>query len=304
MSDDRLLFISFPFISRLPIDLVKEEYGTLLSDLSLRRPLSFDDVLEWFKDNKIVISSGRIEFSHPSYFEAFEIFFEESLGVNIKSSVVSRVLLRLSEIDEAAWDVGRIVEHYFDKLPNDLRNELLLRLSEKEKTSTTVAWLLANNFAKLPASLRKRLLSVLLEKPGTLRAIAWAIRYNFDSFSGDLENLLLRLSDIEEASWDVGRIVKVYFNRLPSSLRNELLLKLAKKTKSTKIAARIIANQYRDLPHEIQNVLSILANSEKTARAVSWAISTNFGRIQKDARDDLLLQLSKRREAIRICCGF
>jgi hypothetical protein len=298
MSDDKLLLISFPFITRLSIDFVKEEYDALLKGLNLRRPLSFEEVLEWFKDDKIVISSGRIEFSHPSYFEAFEVFFKETLDTNIESSIVSKVLLRLSETDEAAWDVGCIAERYFDKLPDDLRNKLLFRLAKKEKTSKTVAWLLANNFSKIPTDLRTQLLSLLLEKQGTSRAIAWIIRYNFDYFSSGLDNILLKLSETDEASWDVGRIVKVYFNKLPSDLRNELLLKLAKKAKSTKIVTRIIANQYRDLSPEIQNILFELANTEKNARAVSWAISTNFNRLPRGDREKLLLILSGRQEAI------
>ncbi len=297
MPDDRLLFISIPFITALPIDLAKKAYDVLVNETTLRRPLSFYEVLEWFKDDKIVISSGRIEFSHPSYFEAFEIFFKESLNKNLEQNILGKALIRFSEIDESSWDVGSIAEKYFDKLPVSLRNDLLLRLSKRPKTSVTVAWLLANNFFKISKSLRSTLLSILLEKNGAQRPLAWAIRYNFEAFNGNLKRVLAKLSENDEASWDVACIIKAYFDKLPTNFRNELISKLVIRPKSSKIVIRIIANHYEDLPPEIGDILLSLAECEKTARAVSWAIGTNFYRIPECTREKLLLHLSKKREA-------
>jgi hypothetical protein len=78
MTPDKILFLSFLFISsRFEVDFVRRTYQELAGGLNLKDAWEFDRVLNWFEDDKVNISEGHIEFSHPSYSEALKLLLIE-----------------------------------------------------------------------------------------------------------------------------------------------------------------------------------------------------------------------------------
>ena len=220
MSDDKILFLSFLFISDyFDIDFVKATYQELVEELGLKDAWEFDRLLNWFKDDKIeIVDNKYIRFSHPSYTQSLKHILVEEDGYisQINKKIFSKLLLKLAEKDKATLAVARdvfvsynfevagAVADNFDKLPEEVRNELLLKLSEKKGSTPFVAYIVDCNFNKLPEDVRNE--------------------------------LLLKLAEKEEATWIVAKII---IDKIPpGEERNKLLLKLAEK----KGAARMVAN--------------------------------------------------------------
>jgi len=169
MSGDKILFLSFLFISDL-IDsgFVKREYQEITEQLGLNNAWEFDRVLKWFKDDKIGIINryGKkyLSFSHPSYSKSLEyLLIEDGFITNINEMFFSKLLIKLSEKDAVAGAVARAVADHFDRLPEGVRN-LLFTLSEKDAAARAVAMAIADHFDKLPEDVRNKLLIKLSEK--------------------------------------------------------------------------------------------------------------------------------------------
>lgn len=56
MTYDKITFLSFPTVSAFPIVMVREEYERLVKELNVIEPDSFEEILDWFKDDKVIIS--------------------------------------------------------------------------------------------------------------------------------------------------------------------------------------------------------------------------------------------------------
>jgi hypothetical protein len=158
MIDDKILFLSFPFISDyFGVEFVRERYQELVKELKLEDAWEFDRVIKWFKDDKIDCSGNYIGFSHSSYSEALPyLLVEDGYTTRINREIFSKMLFKLSEKDEAAGAVAWVVAANFDKLPDDVRN-LLFKLSEKDEAAEVVAEVVAWNFDKLPEDVRNLL---------------------------------------------------------------------------------------------------------------------------------------------------
>ncbi|NKQ37999.1 MAG: hypothetical protein HF967_00710 [Methanosarcinales archaeon] len=195
MTDDKILFLSFLFISSLfEKDFIKEEYEKLVPNIQ-NNAWEFDRIVNWFKDDKIEIGK-YISFSHPSYSEALKYILvnKDEFFSKINEKVFSKLLLKLAENDEAAWVVARTITDNFDKLPEDVGN-LLFKLVENDETAGDVALAVTYNFNKLPKDMRNLLLFKLAENDETARAITKAVADNFDKFPEDVRNLLLKLAE-------------------------------------------------------------------------------------------------------------
>ncbi|MGD2248787.1 MAG: hypothetical protein PVF58_10320 [Candidatus Methanofastidiosia archaeon] len=297
MTDDKILFLSFLFISnRLEDQLIRNTYAELVKQMNLRNAWDFDRIFDWFKDDKIKIGD-YIEFSHPSYSEALKYLLVKNGYVTpINKRVFSQVLNKLSEKDEAAGGVAQIAEVHFDKLPEDIRNELLLKLSEKDEAAGGVARIIAIHFDELSERIRN-LLFEFCEKDEAAEDVVQAVAIQFFKFSVDaIYQLLLKLSEKDEAAGGVARIIAIHFDELPERIRNELLLKLSEKDEAAGGVARIIAKHFDELPERIRNLLFELSKRDKAAGGVAQAIALSFGRLPENLKN-LLFELSKRDKA-------
>jgi len=144
MSDDKILFLSFLFISgHFDIDFVKATYQELVEELGLKDAWEFDRLLNWFKDDKIeIVDNKYIRFSHPSYTQSLKHILVEEDGYisQINKKIFSKLLLKLAEKDKATLAVAIVAKIIIDKIPpGEERNKLLLKLAEKKGAARMVA---------------------------------------------------------------------------------------------------------------------------------------------------------------------
>jgi len=274
MTDDKILFLSFSFIWIFKIEFLREMYQELVDELHLKGAWEFDRVLDWFKDDKIdinkVFGGKRILFSHPSYAEALEfILTENGYPSRINKEIFSKVLIKLPEIEEAAWGVAWAVAENFDRLPKNVR-KLLFKLSEREEAAGYVVWAVAGNFDRLPKNVRK-LLFKLAEKKEAALDVAMAVAENFNEVPEDVRKLLFKLSEREEAAKDVAWAVAWYFNRLPEDVRNQLLLKLSEKKEAAEYLAMVVSENFDKIPEDVRGrVIDALAKNSDRIPVVPW----------------------------------
>jgi hypothetical protein len=179
MADDKILFLSFMFITYyigFEVDLARGTYQELVEELDLKDAWGFGRVLNWFKDDKIDCSGNHIEFSHPSYSEALPyLLVEDGFITRINREIFSELLLKLAEKNEASGVVAETVIENFDKLSDDVRNELLLTLVVKAVTTEMTSDLIGFNVAAAWA---------------VVGSIVKAMAENFDKLPEDIRDLL------------------------------------------------------------------------------------------------------------------
>jgi Mg/Co/Ni transporter MgtE len=315
MTDDKILFLSFLFISdNFKVEFVRATYQELVEELDLKDAWEFDRVLDWFKDDKININPNApfylrtpretsqfkddkystndegINFSHSSYSEALPyLLVEDGYITRINRDIFSELLFKLAEKDKGAGAVASAVANNFDKLPEDVRN-LLFKLSEKDVAAWDIAWAVIYNFDKLPEDVRN-LLFKLAEKDKAAWVVAYAVAANFDKLPEDVRNLLFKLAEKDEAAWAVASEVAYNFDKLPEDVKN-LLFKLSEKDKAAGAVAYTVAANFDKLPENVRNLLFKL----KAAWAVSHAVAVNFDKLPENVRN-LLFKLSEKDKA-------
>ncbi|MBU7028025.1 MAG: GNAT family N-acetyltransferase, partial [Theionarchaea archaeon] len=305
MSDDKILFLSFLFISRrFKINFVKTMYEKLVKELNLTNAWEFDRVLNWFKDDKVNVCEHAgfeyVLFSHSLYSEALKhLLVEDGYITRINKEIFSKLSLKLAEKDEAAGEVARAVADNFNRLPENVRN-LLFNLSEKDEAAGEVARAVADNFNRLPENVRNKLLFNLSEKDEAAGEVARAVADNFNRLPENVRSaLLLTLSEKDEAARRVARVVADNFNRLPENVRNKLLLNLSEKDEAAGEVARAVVDNFNIVPKEMRNLLFDFPQKNEAAREVARAVVDNFNSLPEEVRSELLLTLSEKDEAAR-----
>ena len=301
MTDDKILFLSFTFISdSFSIDFIKPIYQELINELEIKKGAwSFERVLYHFKDDKIDISGDKISFSHPSYSEALPyLLLENGFPTEINTGIFSNVLIKLSNIDEAASYVAAAIASNFDKLPDNVRN-LLFKLADNKVTAGAVALVITSNFDRLPESVRNQLLFKLAEKDENNIAAtfaAYGIASNFDKLPDNVRNLLFKLADNKVKAGAVAGAISRNFDKLPDNVRN-LLFILADKKFAVEDVARVVANNFDKMPgNDVNKLLLKVAKHERAAFPIAIAVYYNFDKLPENVRNELLLKLSGYKE--------
>lgn len=180
---DKLVFLSFPYIG-INTRMARLCYEKILIDIgyNLIKAKTFDKLLEDFSEvekttptpkvllygwNLTLIKSmsakvsikdihnyidfrGKLRYIHPSYQDAFKYaLIEEGKPNNISTQIFCKVLLRLSNCDEAARDTAIFITKNFNFIPEHVRNELLSKLFDKDDAALIVAVFVMENFGKL-----------------------------------------------------------------------------------------------------------------------------------------------------------
>ncbi len=328
MPDDKVLFLSLPLLSPLPVVFAASEYERILKEIGAKDPLNFREVLKWFEDDKVTVVADWLEFSHFSYLQAvrylaFEDREQSKVYSNLRRLVpsltradsyvarsvvyavaddfdklpedIGNLLIDLAKRESVAGDVARAVARNFDKLPDNIRN-LLLELAKADSyTAYHVAKALRYDFGKLPARLRNKLLLSLSKREANVaRQVVWTVAENFDKLPKDFENLLTNLAEsMPFLAKDILKAVATYFDRIPRSV-SKLLVDLSKDRSVAVYIARAVAENFDKLPDNIRNLLPELAKADSyTARSVAHAVADNFDKLPEDI-GNLLIDLAKR----------
>lgn len=288
MTDDKILFLSFLLISSYSkLQFIKQSYREMVKELNMKGAWGFDKVLNWFKDDKIIIhklpeDEEMIKFSHDSYFQSLEyLLMENGLITRVNREIFSKLLLKLSEKEEFNWQVVHTIAKYFNNLPDEIRG-ILPKLSKNEKFAAAIGNAILLNFSNLPNEL-KELLPVMSEIDEAAGAISSALYFCFDQLAANVRNkLLLTLSTKDKAIRNVVLITLENFEKVPKNIRN-LCLKPDYETVFA-IADIVIKSQLSlhgyysySIPKSIKDLLLKLARDNKTAGAIASAIKHNFG---------------------------
>jgi hypothetical protein len=285
--DKIILFFSFLFISDyFTENFVKSQYQALAKELNISIDnWEFDRILRQFRGSKIDTSKEYIRFSHPSYSEALPyLLLEDGFPTEINTGIFSKVLVKLADNKEASeydvWNVASAVSSNFDKLPDNVRNELLVKLADK----------LLYNFDEF--------FFQMVRPPSIAKAVANIISSNFDKLPDNVRNeLLVKLADNKEAAREIPWTICSNFDKLPESIRNELLFKLAENKETSLSVAQAVANNYEKLHHDnVRNLLFKLADNKEAASDVASAVSSNFDKLPDNVRNELLVKLADNKE--------
>lgn len=297
MSDDKILLLCFPFIDRFTMDFVKKVYEQIVEELGLRQPLEFETVLEWFKDDKLIVSKGQIYFSHPSYSEALNhLLLKQGRPTRINREIFCKVLLSLAETGKGRRGICRILSAHFDELPKntredlllklverdvrpsslvkiimshygsvgDIGNQLLLRLSEKKNCRWKLAEYLVGRPSMLLESVREDLLSSLSKTTMGRRALIRAALRHIDELSWDMRDLFFKLSkDDQVREYMIQRLVAKY-DKLPQDFK-DLLLSFSVKEQESFIIVQSVFEHFDKLPEDARNILERLRSQAEAA---------------------------------------
>lgn len=247
MSNDKVLFLSFPLIYPLKINIVKTEYEKLVKKLDIREPWEFEQILTWFEDTKINITQGRLSFSHSSYSEAIEhLLVDRGTFTRINKEIISKLIIQIArdyklDQENIPWAVANIVAYYYDYFPDNVRN-LLFKFAEREVTARPLSKIIISYYNFLPQKVR---------------------------------DLLFKLEERNLVTYELISNISLNFNRLPPKVRN-LLFKYADKEEGARPLIYAISRDFKYLPHKVQNLLLKFAEEEKTIIPVVHALARHF----------------------------
>lgn len=296
MTEDKILFLLFPFIAAFRIHMVEEAYNELVRELKIEQPWEFNKVLNWFKDDKISIAEGRIVFSHSSYSDALRyLLVRNECATHLNKEIFCRVLSKLLESPrrEAGDAVYRALAIHFDILPKDFRFELFLKLSEWGALNQPLTQLFLENLAKFSEDSRDKLFFKFSERVESSIIIAEFIVKNSDRLPDKTRELLLTLAEKTECADTIANTLRDNLGKLPCGFRNELLIRLSKQVGRWPASAamvKLILEKFDMMPEEVRDALGRARFGE-----VSWFLSTMLW----DGRDaDIIEMISKARSKI------
>jgi hypothetical protein len=271
MSQDKILFLSFPFIMHrysdqmATLDFIRARYKDLVQDLRLELAWDFDRVLEWFKDDKIDIGYNGIinlspefsekpviRFSHPSYQEALKYIIDENGTLAQSGRILSLVLQKLASImytSNLKWDIISTIIYNYDKWPEDVKN-LIVKLAEDSANAFHTCITITHHYNEISAS-AKEVLFKLADIKDAYWGLTIALFNDYYTLPEDIRNLLFQMIDNKEKAVEVVSAItsdSFGFESLPHGVRIKLLLKLSNILPDNHNVSRLLTSNYDRLP--------------------------------------------------------
>lgn len=252
MTDDKIVFLLFPFISDFPIERVREEYEKACPHIRMKDPMAFDKVLDWFLDDKITIANGRIVFSHDSYSAAMRFFVSNELwSSRFTGEVFRKILLNLSVRYDAMEAMANFMSDYYSSSPKDVRKTVLLNLSKSDSPLILgiIADIIANNFRSLEDDTLSELLSRLSKHEVNIPSVATMLVLHYDEMPPKARSLLKTLvQENEVAARMLIHIVAENFDKTAEELRDVFfdLSKLDSMAEDVALAADRYSEWFQD----------------------------------------------------------
>jgi CheY-like chemotaxis protein len=188
MEEEKIMFLSFPFISdHISLDLVKITYKQLIKEIGIKYGFNFQQMLNWFIDDKINVSNSldeigkqAISFSHPSYSEALKYILSDSSYPLKAKNILLKTLFTLAKQDYLSRDILRFVKRNFQIIPEEIREQLLLTLASKKLSANDTCVFLDRNFQIIPEEIREQLLLALTDNDSATMGLYWLIKNRFN----------------------------------------------------------------------------------------------------------------------------
>lgn len=240
---EKVVFLGFPYISDgFELNFIEYYFNRILEILNkkynfdLVKAKGFKDVLEFFRGDEVEVylpwkwANKEIKFSHPSYFDGFSYSLKSA---KISKNIYSELLKELINGSDS-YIVGKAAlasARDFKKLPADVQ-ELLKSLTNSERSDVRrdIAFNVAFHFEDFPLDVREELLRNHVDDRNAFvrKWVVSAILRNFEKIPYDLKNSLMsftndKVSIRREIASCIGFVC---FEKLPHSVREELLIKL------------------------------------------------------------------------------
>lgn len=294
MNEDKILFLSFPFISPyFRLEDVKDIYLEMVSELDIINSWDFEEILNWFKDDRIKISNGNIRFSHNSYLKSFlYLVSKEKYPQGNFRRIFSKLIIKLAKNEKYASYISRTIVDNYIILPEEVQN-LLKYLAESKNSKVTgpLSRALVFNYSNLPKDIQG-LLFQLYKQDKTRKYIARAITDYFYDIPAELQNILFALAKDDEVAGHLARGIADNYNQLPEKVQ-DLIFEIYEKDIFANDIARAVGENYNQLPEKVQNILCKLAIDENNKVFVAKALADKFRNFPEHIRLKLLLNFAK-----------
>ncbi|AKB28584.1 hypothetical protein MSSIT_1865 [Methanosarcina siciliae T4/M] len=291
LSEDKILFLSFPFTSgSFKLEFVKEKYIEMVQEFGIKDALSSSSVIEWFRGDKIEIFNDRIRFSHPTYLQSLKyLLTAKECSTTIFPEIYSKFLWKLAEDENAAGYISRVIADNYSNLPNEIQG-LLFTLAKSDSAKRSVVRTLVYNYSNLPKEAQTLLHDLYMEE-GLKKDIARAITDYFYVVPEELKTLLFDMSHDNKVAGHLARALTDNYNNLSDEAKN-LIIEIYKTENFDKDIARAIIENYRVLPDHLKCVLFNMLEKEEYRSHIAKAIADKCQNIPTDVFEYSLLKLS------------
>lgn len=297
MTYDKIVFLSYLFISGISdVNLFRIEFKDLIAGLKILRAKDFDYILNWFKDDRVNIHGDIVEFAHPSYSKSFDYLLKENGKITtLNQRIISKMIIKLSAIEQAASDVVYIVLKHYNKFPIEVQ-ELIFILIKNKNNATSIFNNISKYYDQLPDRVHK-LMFLYVKKQEYAEIIAQSLCSNFNILpKGVIYKLLLILSRKSESMETIALLVNENFLLLPVKIRNKVILNLADNEPECENLVKIIEDKYDKLLSD--KILYKLAEKKESMEMVIDVISSHFNLMPRKVRNDVLSYLIKNQEIV------
>ncbi|AKB80715.1 hypothetical protein MSBR3_0137 [Methanosarcina barkeri 3] len=341
-SADKILFISFPFISgSFRVKFVEEKYNEMIQEFGIKDALSFASLFKWFRGDKIEEfkirndQTCRIKFSHPSYLQALKyLLATKEQSTAIFPEIFFKFLQKLAEDKNASRYIPRIIADNYTQFPKEIQS-LLFTLAQNENTKKFVARTLVYNYSNIPNEAQALLQDLYFDenlKKDIARAItdyfyvapkeiqkwlfemaqddkiaghlARAVIDNYHEVSGDVKNLIFELYGKGRFDEDIARAITENYSDLPDYLKC-LLFNIIEKENSRPYVAKAIADKSKNIPVDIvEYILIKLSNDKACEKYVARCIIKNFDNTSDNLKNVLYKYIEKSQDVVYILQSF
>ncbi len=265
MSLGKTLFLTFPFIHAFKFEFVEREFNALAKKLKIDDSVDFNEVFQWFREDKIDVMEDKIKFIHPSYEQAkYHLLFRDGHPTKYNREIFSKVIDRLSK--------------------------------KHERIKLIVALELVDTFNFITEE-TKAILKKLIKKKKVASLAAIAIINNYTRISKELEKILENLIEDKEIAVFVALFISDYKDRLPSRA-NKLKSKILSDNEVASACVWTIFSKYDYVPERTRKLALKLTKKEEVAQRVSMRIVDNVEKLSKEKRKFLAILLKNEQVAV------
>lgn len=303
MTLDKQLFLLLIYMFNYEYLGLKEEYfknifNNLINDFKIPDSLKFEEIKNWFIEDKINIIEGIIFFSHSSYYESIKKLIKVKYFLVKKFDILVQKLLIWKE---AAFGVAGLILRHLHEFPKECQ-DLLELMAKSEDLAPGLVIALHRHSRSIPKFLINNLLELLLNRnDDVIIQLSDFIfsRYKSNDLNDDLQlRFLKRMEQIGTIPEFISWIIEDKFNELPVKLRNNLLLIMANNMDEDTIeVVHSILHEYRDLiPNRLINQILAISLKIKDWEFLGIEYSLqNYGIINNKVKK-ILYKIAKRNE--------
>ena len=324
-----LVLLFFPFIGDIKSNLVANKYDKILDELKIKSEMKYVEVLNWFYHDKISIMDGYMNFSHPSYYEAFEYVLKNKPRSNM-CILLHKFLIAISKIRELNSSLLVFLGIYFDDIKLEIREKCLELVVKNNDDYDQIGQILLEKYDEIGGNIKHILLKKLSENDyGSEVCIDVLMKYEYEeknieyikditTYGNKESNIklieyIIKLYGEEKIKSNfidmINSILKNNFSAINLYIKNNLYNKgeginylldvLIKNNISSHEIGLYMFHNYDD--SRLIDIMKYLLRDdgiyEDDARISCTLFSKYFEKISTDERDKILLDLAKNPDA-------